>query len=210
MEEGKKGPRIPPSSAALLVVDMQNGFLHPEGALGRDGAPVEPMWEIVPRVAELHRLCRQMGIPDIWSIQETLAEDKARAARRIPAHTVKRSVIPCLKDTWDAEIVADLKPLIDEKSTILRKNRFSCFYNTNLEYLLRAFGATTLILTGVTTQACVERTAREAYLRELDVLVVEDCVASQSEAFHRASLQVMNRYFGLVIPLRELSGILTP
>ena len=206
----ERRPYIPPSTAALLVIDMQNAFLHPEGALGRDGAPIEAMRGVIPRVAELHRLCRRLGIPDIWSIQEALPQDKAREAHRIPPHTAKRSVIPCLKGTWDAETVEELKPLIDEKSHLLRKNKFGCFFNTNLDFLLRALGATAILLAGVTTHACVETTAREAYLRDLDVLVVEDCVASHSEEFHRASLRVIHRYFGLVVPMRELQTIFSP
>ena len=200
--------QIDPKATALLVIDMQNGFLHPEGTLSRDGVDVAPLREIIPAVKGLVGLCRSKGIPVIWSMQEHYPQDKAREAHRITPHTMKRINIPCLKGSWDAEIIEELKPLIEEESHIIRKQKFSCFYNTNLEVLLRILGVNTLIMAGVMTFVCVETTARDAYMRDYDIIVVEDCVAGHDRDLHGASLKFINLYLGMVIKSGELENML--
>ncbi|MBI2848976.1 MAG: cysteine hydrolase [Chloroflexi bacterium] len=197
-----------PQETALLVIDMQNTFCHVDGTLHQDGVDITPMKVIIPRVKALVELAKGRGIPDLWSIQEHFPADKMRDAHRITPHTLKRIRPVALKGTWDAEIVDELRPLIDERSHVFSKNRFSCFYNTNLEVLLRVLGIRMLLVAGVATNVCVETTVRDAYMRDYDVIVLKDCVASATEHLHRATLENIDRYLGMTKTLEEITQML--
>lgn len=200
--------RLDPRKAAVVVIDMQNAFVHPEGTLGRDGSDVSAMQAAIPRVAELVKGARAAGAPDFWSLQQHLANDVTRTQRRVRSHTLKRFQPPALRSTWDAEIVEELQPLITPETFLFQKHRFSCFNDTTLATLLRMHGIDTVIIAGVATTTCVESTVRDAYMRDFDVIVAEDCVASFSPELHTASLRAISRYFGLVLPLSSVLTLL--
>lgn len=196
-----------PASTGLLIIDMQNGFLSPDGTLGQEGDNVEGAHRIIPNVMRLIQECRKRKIHDFWSIQEHFLEDRTRESHKVIPHTKKRKVPPCLQGTWDAEIIDELKPFIRQDSSLIRKQKFSCFYQTNFEVLLRIKGIDTLIITGVTTPACVETTVREGYMRDYDLLIVEDCIGHYDDEVHRASLKVMGRFMGMTLTLDDLMAM---
>jgi ureidoacrylate peracid hydrolase len=200
--------KIDPATAALVVVDMQNAFCDPRGTLGSDGADVGMIQEMIGPLAEVIDACQRAGVQDFWSIQEHYENDAARVRHRLRPHTLKRFRVPSLKGTWDAQIVDQLRPLVRETSEVFTKNRFGCFYNTKLENLLRMYGKDTLIVTGVDTNVCVETTVREAYMRDFDVIVLEDCVGGVHRDWHNVALQVWARYIGAVISSSELLALL--
>lgn len=199
---------IDPASTGLLVIDMQNAFCHPEGTLAKDGADITGMRGVVQPLAGVIQRCQEAGIQDFWSQQEHYAQDAARARHKIKPHTLKRFQVASQRGTWDAEIVEELKPLITERSEVLKKNRFGCFYNTRLETLLRIHGTDTIVVTGVATNTCVDTTVREAYLRDLDVVVLSDCVGGVNPTWHTAALQVWARFIGAVVSSDELLAAL--
>lgn len=195
---------IDPKETTLLVVDMQNGFCDPQGAMARAGVNYFPQNRIVPAVKELVSVCRRAGIHVAWSLQRHYPDDVTRKRHRIPSHLTKLGAIPCLKDTWDAELVAQLKADVLPEDDVFEKHRSSCFYNTTLEVKLRMRGMTTLIVCGVATNYCVESTIRDAYARDYDIVVVEDCVATLWEDLHRATLRNVELFYGTVISLSAL------
>jgi len=196
---------IDPRETTLLVVDMQNGFCDPQGAMARAGVNYFPQNRIVPAVKELVSVCRRAGIHVAWSLQRHYPDDLTRKKHRIPSHLTKLGVVPCLKDTWDAELVAQLKGDVLPEDDVFEKHRSSCFYNTTLEVKLRMRGMTTLIVCGVATNYCVESTIRDAYARDYDIVVVEDCVATLWEDLHRATLRNVELFYGTVVSLNALS-----
>jgi len=196
---------IDTKETALLVVDMQNGFCDPQGAMARAGVNYLPQNRIVPAVKELVAVCRRAGIHVAWSLQRHYPDDLTRKRHRIPSHLTKLGVVPCLKDTWDAELVAQLKGDVMPEDDVFEKHRSSCFYNTTLEVKLRMRGITTLIVCGVATNYCVESTIRDAYARDYDIVVVEDCVATLWDDLHRATLRNVELFYGTVIPLSALA-----
>ncbi len=195
---------IDPGETALLVIDMQNGFCDPQGAMARAGLNYHAQNRIVPTVKELVRVCRRAGIHVAWSLQKHYPDDLTRKKHRIPSHLNKLGAIPCLKDTWDAELVAQLAGEVTPQDDVFEKHRSSCFYNTTLEVKLRMRGITTLIVCGVATNYCVESTIRDAYARDYDIVVVEDCVATLWEDLHRATLRNVELFYGTAIPLKAL------
>jgi len=198
-------PPIVPSETALLVIDMQNGFIHDNGTIGRGGADTTLMKATVGPVKKLVETCRAAGILDIWTVQEHYPDDVTRTAHKIVPHTLRSSAGPAaLVNTWDAEIIDELKPLFAPPAEVVRKHRFSAFLDTRLETLLRMKGIRMLIICGVSTSLCVETTVRDAYQRDYDVIVAEDAVGISSRDFHEASLRVINRYFGVCASTDEI------
>lgn len=200
--------RIPKAEAALLVIDMQNGFVHPDSGMGKSESGTEKQQALVPGILRLIDLCRKETIPVIWSQQEHFPNDKMRERRTILPHSVKQGFLPCLRGTWETEFCGALKEAIQLQDHLVQKHRASVFYNTNLETKLRMLGTRFLIVTGCNTEFCVESTVRDAYARDFEIIVVRDCVAGIRPDFHENSLALIDAYFGEVLPLEMIPGIL--
>ena len=126
---------------ALLVIDMQNAFCHPEGTLGISGVNVAPAQAIAEPIARLVEGCRAAEVPVLWSQQVHFAADAGRSRKRLPSHTQKRARVSALANTWDGEIVDELKELAAaDPSLVFLKHRFGCFYETRLDAALRMLG----------------------------------------------------------------------
>lgn len=184
------------ASTALIIIDMQNAFVHDKGTLGISGVNTQRLSAIVPKLKGLVERCQSAGIPVIWTIQEHFAVDAMRAKKKLAAHTAKRKQISALAGSWDEAIIDELKDLAAvNPSFVVRKHRFGAFYQTRLEQLLRMLGTQTLLVTGTTTNACVETTIREAYLRDYDVVAVADCISGVNEEWEKTAQKVWNQYF---------------
>ncbi|RDI75534.1 Isochorismatase-type protein [Gaiella occulta] len=189
---------LDPQRTALLVIDMQNAFCHPEGTLGISGVNVAPATAAIPIVSRLVSSCKAAGVPVLWSQQVHFATDAGRARKRLPSHTHKRARVSALAGTWDAQLVDELAPLADDPSLVFTKHRFGCFYETRLEAMLRMLGTEALLVCGVTANACVETTLREAYLRDYDVVAVTDCIAAVRPEWEPLAHAVWGQYFGVL------------
>lgn len=200
--------RIAPQESALLIIDMQNGFVHPESAMGRSAAGTKSQQEIVPTISRLVEFCRERSVPIIWSQQEHFPEDKTRARKQILPHSVKQGFLPCLRGTWETEFYSGLKPVMLAEDHIVAKHRASVFHNTNLETKLKMLGVRFLLIAGCNTEFCVESTVRGAYARDLDIVVVRDCVAGIQSRFHENSLEVFQAYFGEVLSFAQLQTVM--
>lgn len=189
---------------ALLVVDMQNAFCHPDGTLGISGVDVEPAMGSVQPVRELVEAATATEVPVIWTQQEHFPVDLQRARKRLAAHTAKRKRVSALSGTWDMEFVDELKPLADNPSLVIRKHRFGSFYETRLEQVLRMLGTEALLVCGVTANACVETTLREAYLRDYDVVAITDAIAAVRPEWEPTAHAVWAQYLGVLATAAEV------
>ena len=201
---------IDPRETALLVVDMQNAFCHQEGTLGLGGVDLAPLQATIPRVRRLVGLCRGLGIPDVWSRQIHYPVDRARDAHKILPHTLRRPRVACQPGSWDADFVDEFKDLLRPDTEIVDKHKWSCFYGTRLEPLLRILGARLLIVCGTTTNLCIDTTVRDAYMRDYDVVVARDAVGGVDAAWHEAALAVWARYMAEVLTVDEIAALLHP
>lgn len=176
---------------AVLVIDVLNDFV--EGSLKLPGAK-----ELVPRIRSLLEEARRRRVPVIYVCDAHL-RGVDREFELWGPHAIK--------GTWGAEVVGELKPL--EGDFVVEKRRYSGFYETSLDTLLRELGVDTLVLTGIATEICVRHTAADAYYRGYGLVVVEDCVRGVSEEAHRAGLEDMRRLYGArVVKLSEALGLL--
>lgn len=187
---------LDPARTALLVIDMQNAFVHNEGTLGVSGVDVAPAQATIAPHRRLIEACRAAGMPVLWTQQVHLATDASRSRKRLASHTAKRKRVSALSGTWDAELIDELTDLADDPAFVIVKHRFGAFYETRLDALLRMLGVEALLITGVTANACVETTLREAYLRDYDVVAVTDCIAAVRPEWEPTAQAVWAHYLG--------------
>jgi len=187
---------LDPKTSALLVIDLQNAFIHDKGTLGISGVDTQRLSAIVPVLADLIPRCQAAGIPVIWTVQEHFAVDASRAHKKLAGHTSRRKQVSALAGTWDEEIVEELKPLAAvNPAYVIRKHRFGAFYETRLEMMLKMLGTRTLFVAGTTANACVETSIREAYLRDYDVVALDDCISGVNAEWEETAKKVWKQYF---------------
>jgi ureidoacrylate peracid hydrolase len=201
-DHGESGFVLPASTTALVVVDMQNGFCHPKGTVGAQ-LDISEHRAIVPRIRELVQAAHDVGVPVFWSQQQHLPGDVALRRHRLSNHLQKLAYVPCLRGTWDAEILDELQPVVEPRDVLISKHRASAFYNTTLEVHLRMLGIDTLVIAGVSTSYCVDSTIRDAYARDFDLLIVEDACAAPWRDLHDAVMKNSAIFHGAVATTRQ-------
>jgi len=185
---------------ALIVVDMQNGFIDENGSMCKAGFDVSPLKGIVKNVVRLVKTARSHEIPVIYT-KQTFRKDYVDGGKVIERWPSLKETGGLIEGSWDAQIINELSPL--DGDYIIIKRRFSAFYNTDLEILLRNLGTQTLIVIGVTTRVCVESTVRDAQFRDFSVVVVSDCTSAYDKNLHEASLRNIEFAFGNVVSMNE-------
>lgn len=194
-----------PSRAAVIVVDMQNDFCDPAGATAQSGKSVQPMVEMAPRLRRLLGSARAAGVPVIFiqMLQTQWTKTKTWVFKGGDASRVPK----CAAGTWGAEFYG-VAPEGDEPVVV--KHRYSAFVNTSLETILHTLGVTTLIMTGVATNVCVESTARDGFMKDYDIVFLSDCTATSAPALHEATLENIRGHFGRVSTSDELIATWSP
>lgn len=186
---------------ALIVVDMQNAFFGEDGSLNRAGFDISLLKGIVQNVTSVINKSRKCGIPIIYT-RQVFRKDFADAGSIVEIWPHIKEIGALVEDSWDIQIIDEVKPLYGD--FVVNKHRFSAFYNTDLEIILRCLKIETLIIVGVTTSTCVESTVRDAQFRDFKVVVVSDCTAEFDRNFYKASLKAIEYMFGKVVSTEEL------
>ena len=190
---------IVPAKSAVIVVDVQNDFCRAEGALGKAGQPTAAAMAMIPNLQALLAAARATGTPVIFI--QTIHEDATDSevwTWRLHGDVTSSC---CRKNTWGAEFT-EVAPLPDEPVVI--KHRYSAFINTRLDSVLRTLKIENLIMTGVSTNVCVESTARHGYMLDYHIVFMSDCTAAYSQAEHEGSLYNMRTHFGVVATSPEV------
>ena len=168
-------------ASALMVVDMQNFFLDPASPTFACGGVA-----IIPTVKRLLAAFRKAGRPVIFTRHVHHPDD------------LDVGIMgwwwegKCIEGSPESEVHAELAPLPGEK--VIFKHRYSAFYNTDLETVLRVLKIEDLVIAGTMTNMCCESTARDAYYRDYRVFFPADATGSINEEMHLASL--LNLAFG--------------
>lgn len=187
-----------PDRTALLVIDMQNGFCHPKGSFASLGLDIAMCNAAIPSCAHLVQSAHEARVPVIFTRYVYRPDYR-------DGGVLVQEILPALADSkslaagsWDAELVDELVPTADD--FVVEKNRYSAFYGTGLEPILTSLGVRSLVLCGVTTNMCVETTARDASQRDYRVFVVSDATGELDRARHDMSLATVGFGFGAVVP----------
>jgi ureidoacrylate peracid hydrolase len=200
-------------SPALMVIDVQNGFVSKGGSYDILGMDVSHYREVIPRIRDLIIMCRDARIPVFYTqaVREASGIDLLTKTHKILPKSreerIKKRPI-CIRGTWDADIVDDIKPQEDDHVVI--KRRDSAFHDTETGVWLRSIGADTLIFCGVDTSICVETSLREAFNIGYDVILVSDATASSNRKHYESTLENVRDYYGMVMESRELLEYLLP
>lgn len=201
--------------SALIIVDMQNDFLHRDGAFAHT-AREHPQARIdmpflvgtIPHVSDLADVFRSAGRPVIY-VAHVLKPDYSDAAFpywRLGIEPATWNHTHCVEGTWGAEIIDELLP--HEGEPVIVKKGFGGFANTALDTTLRNLGVTTCVVTGVTTCVCVSNTVRGGVEHNYRMILVSDAVAEVSRDTHESELTTMNRIFADVKTTKEVKDML--
>jgi ureidoacrylate peracid hydrolase len=191
---------------ALLVVDMQRGFLDAGEAL-----EVPPAREIVPAIRALLEAFRGKRLPVAFTEFTYSPAVPLLVGALHPEHRPALPGAPrgfgrpssnCLEGTESARTIAALAPRADEP--VIRKRWYDAFAGTELDGALRARGVTSLVVTGTMTDICVLSTVVGAFNREYRITVVEDGVATLWPEIQRATLDIVGRAFGRVVSSKHV------
>ena len=214
---------IDTARTAVIVVDMQNDFGTKGGMFERAGIDISMIQAAVAPTARVLASAREAGItiiylkmgfrPDLSDLGAAHSANRARHLRlgvgnatRAPDGRESRVMI---RDTWNTDIVAALQP--GTSDTVIYKNRFSGFYQTDLDAVLKRLGVEYLIFTGCTTSVCVESTLRDAMFRDYACVLLADCSGEPigyglPAANHEASLRVIQTLLGWVADSSAFMG----
>jgi nicotinamidase-related amidase len=194
---------LEPDRAALVIIDMQRDFLQPGGfgaALGND---VSRLAGVVAPTQRLLAAAREAGLlvvhtreghrPDLSDLNPA-KHRRGHGALRIGDPGPMGRIL--VRGEPGHDIVPELAPIPGEP--VLDKPGKGAFYATDLELMLHARGVEQLIICGVTTEVCVNTTAREANDRGFECLVVSDCTGSYFPEFHAQALEMIQAQGGVV------------
>ena len=192
---------VSPAAAALLVVDVQNDFCHERGAFGRLGIDLRAIQQGVATLLGLIDAARRVGLPvifvkthhDRWTNSPAWLTRGPRTVGEI-----------CAAGSWGAQFYR-VEPAAGERVVV--KHRYSGFYMTELEVILRALDRRGVLVTGVATNVCVESTARDAFMRDYHVVLVEDCAGAPTKEEHEAACANIRHYFGHVLDSRGVMAL---
>jgi nicotinamidase-related amidase len=174
------------SRTALLTIDLQNDFIHPEGAYGRAGQTAESIAALPDRIAPLARAL-QAKSGRYFSAQFTLVADKdgepliAPHLKELRPFLGKGDFAP---GSFGHTLVDRLQPA----DFVIEKVAYSAFYQTRLEYLMRALDIEHLIVGGIVTNGGVASTLRDAHLRNIETVMLTDGCAAFRQEVHDATL----------------------
>ena len=192
---------IESTTTALFVCDMQNDFIHEDGAFVKRFGKVQPNPDdIVPSISKVLQAAREKGIKIIYTRVVNRPDGVGQSVR------LSRKMGALMEGSWGIEIVDELKPRDDE--FVVAKWRFSPFFGTSLETILRSFGVKTVVLSGVHTNGVIDSSARDAEYRDLDIVVLRDCCGAATTALHEAHLETIQASFGRVMTSGEFLEIL--
>lgn len=170
---------------AVMVIDMQNAFVSKGGMFDLRGFPLAPSQKIIDPVKQIASAARTKGCKVIYIVHNyspALHESggpnssiwyKSPAITGIHEHPEWRDKL-LIRGTWGAEIIDELKP--QESDIVVEKQRYSAFYQTNLDLILKTYAIKYLIFTGLATNICVEASIRDAfYDGHFPILIPDAC-----------------------------------
>ena len=185
---------IDPTKTAMIVVDMQNDFVAPGGGLETPAAR-----EMVPRLVEALQICRSAGIKVIYTAHAH-RRDGSDMGLFDDLHPPVANRTAVVDGTPGVEIYPEVAPAPGEH--VIKKHRYSGFFGTDLDIILRGWGVDTVIISGTTTENCCHATARDAMFHNYRVVFLSDATATYdypdrgygampNEQVHHATLVIL-------------------
>lgn len=207
--------QVDPAHTALVMVDLQNDFVHRDGWVAKQQVPGflgdTGIDAVVSCARELLRAARDADVLRVFvrmiGDDRYLSDPLRVLYRRNHGH----ERVPCVAEgTWGADWVDGLGPNGSERELCVDKHRYSAFIGTRLDQLLRSNGIRTVVVCGVATSGCVESTIRDAFMLDYYVVVAGDACGDYEQARHEATLSKMALSFGEVVSTDAITGRWAP
>jgi nicotinamidase-related amidase len=183
---------------AVVIIDPQNDFLHPDGWYAKSGVDIGHMRRAIEPIRRLVAAARGRNLPVVWT-RHGFRDERGAG--------VFFELRPFLRDgglrqgSWGYEILEGLGA--ERHDWYVEKMRLSAFFNTNLETILRSLHAETVLFGGVLTNQCVAATSKDANFRDFKPIVVEECTGTTLPHLHGPALEMVRVGWGEVRHLNE-------
>lgn len=209
--------QIEPEHTALLIIDVQNHFVHPELTLFKpDGLGAQStgnFWEsspLIPRMLEkLPHLLEAARRAKLLVVFIRAIYDPKYLSDPWAFILERKGIYGdiCISGSKGADFYEGIRPNESTREVVVTKHRLSAFWGTDLDQVLRSNGIKTVVMTGTATAGCVESTTRDALFADYYTVTVEDCVAQADETSHYSSLRMMAMSYGFVVSSEVLINI---
>ncbi|WP_446470723.1 cysteine hydrolase family protein [Xenorhabdus stockiae] len=176
---------------AILVLDVINDLVHPEGSVGKDGFYKQAYQRgLIKNIDQLLNFARKKEITIIYVVvgfNENYNEWSPKS--KLFKHVKEKKQI--ILGEWSTQIHEDILP--QGREIIIQKNRIDPFFNTNLDLILRTNNIEEIVLTGVSSEFVVLSTALSAHDRDYNIVVLEDCISSSDLHSHECAIHIINK-----------------
>ncbi|MDP3747082.1 MAG: pyrimidine utilization protein B [Phenylobacterium sp.] len=206
------------SQTAVIVIDMQNAYASPGGYLDLAGFDISGAARVIENTRGVLEVARAAGMPVIyfqngWDADYVEAGGpgspnwhKSNALKTMRARPELRGKL-LARGGWDYELVEALKPQAGD--IVLHKTRYSGFFNSQLDSVLRSRGIRNLVFVGIATNVCVESTLRDGFMLEYFGVVLEDATHQAGPDFvQQAAIYNIEKFFGWVSSVADFKGAL--
>jgi ureidoacrylate peracid hydrolase len=207
---------LPVDKTAVIVIDMQNAYASPGGYLDLAGFDIGGAAAVIGKIKDVLEVARGAGMPVIY-FQNGWDPDYVEAGGPGSPNWWKSNALKTMrarpelhgkllaKGTWDYDLVDELKP--QPGDIVLHKTRYSGFFNSQLDSVLRSRGVRHLVFVGIATNVCVESTLRDGFFLEYFGTVLEDATHQAGPDFvQQAALYNIEKFFGWVSNTADFKG----
>lgn len=181
------------TDTAIIVVDMVYDFTNPNGLVF-----YPENREILPRINQAVSVCREEGCLVIY------IQHRYRAGKYDKNLVTMRP--NCIEGTGGEQLDSSLD--VRDSDYVIQKRRYSAFFGTDLDLVLRENGIKNVIVVGTKTNNCIRGTVEDAYYLSYNAIVIEECVATNDPVVNAVHLTDIDKYLGRVIHLEELRDVL--
>lgn len=208
---------IDPATTAVIVIDMQNAYASPGGYLDLAGFDISGAAGVIQNIKGVLETARAAGVQVIY-FQNGWDPDYVEAGGPGSPNWHKSNALKTMRarpelhgsllarGTWDYELVDELKPQPGDIQ--LHKTRYSGFFNSQLDSVLRSRGIRNLVFVGIATNVCVESTLRDGFFLEYFGVVLEDATHQAGPDFvQKAALYNIETFFGWVSSVADFKGV---
>lgn len=207
---------VDPSQTAVVVVDMQNAYASPGGYLDLAGFDIEGAAAVIRNITGVLDVARAAGMPVIF-FQNGWDPAYVEAGGPGSPNWHKSNALKTMRERpelegkllarggWDHDLVDDLKPRAGD--IVLQKTRYSGFFNSQLDSVLRSRGVRNIVFVGIATNVCVESTLRDGFHLEYFGIVLQDATHQAGPDFlQQAALFNIEKFFGWVSSVADFKG----
>jgi ureidoacrylate peracid hydrolase len=188
---------VSPAKTALIVVDVQNDFCGSQGACATVGDNLGSVPGMLTRLIALLKSAREVGLTIVFVQAKYDAVYMSNPWVEQLHHKRGFHDGICLSNTTGIDFVSGTGPEPNAKNEIVViKHRYSAFWGTDIDAILRSRAIENVIISGIATEGCPESTARDAFFRDYRIVAVDDCLGSFDPPAHSASIKVLAKLFG--------------